>query len=142
MQLVEVDTVVRGQDPHTALVAHSQTTLRRGLEYGEPVVLLVGGRDHYAARVRDIEFEPEDTVYVLDLSVRLPADLAEERLAGLTPDHDLPMHELVDLLGDLRRMPPTRAEPLADPGTEPGTNPGTDPGRDADEPEDVLAAYA
>ncbi len=115
MQLVEVDRVVRGQDAHTAVVAHSQTSLRRGLEYGEPVVLLVGGRDHYAAKVRDIEFEADDTVYVLDLSVRLPPDLAEERLAGLTPDHDLELHELVDLLGELRRMPPTQADPTNDP---------------------------
>jgi len=131
MQLVEVDRIVRGRDAHTAVVAHSETSLVRGLEYGEPVVLLVAGRDHYAARVREIEFEPEDTVYVLDLSARLPGDLAEDRVAGLRPDHDLQLHELVDLLGDLRRMPPTSA---------------SDPSRErSDEAEDLLelaVAYA
>ena len=111
MQLVEVDHLVRGTEPHTVVVAHSGTSLARGLEHGEPVVLLVAGQDHYAARVREIEFEPEDTVYVLDLSARLPGDLAAERVAGLRADHDLPLHELVDLLGELRRMPPTPAAP-------------------------------
>jgi hypothetical protein len=114
MQLIEVDRVVRGRDAHTALVAHSQTSLQRGLEFGEPVVLRVGGRDNYAAKVRDIEFEHDDTVYTLDLSVRLPEDLAEERLAGLTTESDLELHEIVDLLGELRRMPPTQTRPTED----------------------------
>jgi hypothetical protein len=114
MELISVDRVVRGRDAHTAMVAHSETSLRRGLEFGEPVVLRVGGRDHYAAKVRQIEFEPEDTIYTLDLGARLPADLAEERLGGLTTDHDLELHEIVDLLGDLRRMPPTEAPPVHD----------------------------
>ena len=111
MELIEVDRVVRGRDAHTAVVAHSETELRRGLEFGEPVVLRVGGRDHYAAKVRQIEFELDDTIYTLDLGARLPGDLAAERLVGLTADHDLELHELVDLLGDLRRMPPTEAPP-------------------------------
>ena len=119
MLVVEVDRVVRGRQAHTAVVAHSETSLTRGLEYGEPVVLLVAGRDHYAARVREIEFEPEDTVYVLDLSTRLPGDLAEERIAGLQAGHDLQLHELVDLLGELRRMPPTTA-PRRDRQDDPG----------------------
>ncbi len=111
MELIEVDRVVPGDVAHTAVLAHSETTLRRGLEHGEPVVLRVAGRDDYAAKVRRIEFELDDTVYILDLGARLPDDLAAERLAGLTPDHDLELHELVDLLGDLRRMPPTQAPP-------------------------------
>jgi hypothetical protein len=114
MELVTVDHLVPGRDAHTALVAHSETSLRRGLEFGEPVVLWVGGRDHYAAKVREIEFEIEDTVYTLELGARLPADLAAERLAGLTTDQDLELHEIVDLLGDLRRMPPTEAPPGQD----------------------------
>jgi hypothetical protein len=114
MELIEVDRVVPGEAAHTAVLAHSETTLRRGLEHGEPVVLRVGGRDHYAAKVRRIEFEVDDTIYILDLGARLPDELATERLAGLTPDHDLAVHELGDLLGDLRRMPPTQAPPSHD----------------------------
>ena len=115
MLVVEVDRIVRGPEAHTVVVAHSETSLGRGLEYGEPVVLLVAGRDHYAARVREIQFEPEDTVYVLDLSTRLPGDLAEERVAGLRPDHDLQLHELVDLLGDVRHLRPVDPDALLRP---------------------------
>lgn len=118
MQVVEVARVVRGSDAHTAVVAHSETSLTRGLEPREPVVLVVGGKDYYAARVREIEFQPEDTIYVLDLSTRLPGDLAEERIAGLRAEHDLSMHELVDLLGELRRMPPTTASRRVDEATD------------------------
>jgi hypothetical protein len=104
MELIEVAELCRGKDPGTVVVAHSQTSLQRGLELGEEVVLATGEHFH-SARVRDIDFELDDTVYTLDLGGRLPADLARERAEGLDPErHDIEMHELIDLLGDLRHL--------------------------------------
>lgn len=102
MRVVEVDHVVPGADRDTAVVAHSRTTLVSGLEPAETVVLRVGA-DHWAATVRDIDFEPYDTVYILTLGARIPEDLVDARLADLPPGTDVALHEVVDLLGELRR---------------------------------------
>lgn len=103
MELIDVTALVGGPDERTIVVAHSSTTLDRGLDRGEAVVVRVEDGEFHVARVRDIDFEPEDTVYTLELGGRLPADLAEERIEGLTPErHDLALHEIVDLLSDLR----------------------------------------
>ena len=100
MELVEVTRLVRSPDGRTAVVAHSETRLTRGLDLGEAVVLRAGGQ-YRAARVRNIEFGPEDTVYTLELGSRLPEELARQRLAGV-PEDQHQLHEVVDLLGDLR----------------------------------------
>lgn len=106
MELIEVAKVVRGSEGHILVVAHSQTALTRGLEPGESLVLRAG-EEYYAAKVRDYDFEPEDTLYVLDVGGRLPAEIARERIAGLSPDaSDAELHEVVDLLGELRQNPP------------------------------------
>jgi hypothetical protein len=103
MEIVELDVAVAVRGEHTLVVRHSLTQLDRGLEPRESVVLHTAQGDHYAAQVRGIEFELEDTVYTLDVGARLPEDLALERVQGLDPDeHDLSLHELVDLLGELR----------------------------------------
>ncbi len=102
--------LVRGRDGQTAVVAHSESGLTRGLELGEAVVLSVGS-EYRAAKVRHLEFEPDDTYYTLDLGGRLPADLAHERIAGLGPLSDTSLHEVVDLLGELR---PPRPGDLGD----------------------------
>lgn len=102
MELIEVAGLALGADGHTAVVAHSLTSLTRGLEPDEDVVLL-SGVDYRAARVREVSFELTDTVYTFDLGVRLPEDLALERVRGLAPDRaDAELHEIVDLLGELR----------------------------------------
>jgi len=116
MELVEVAELARGRDAGTVLVAHSQTTLRRGLEFGEEVVVREAGADFHAAVVVEIDFEPDDTLYTLILGTRLPPDLAGERLEGLDPSrHDLELHELVDLLGDVRRLRPVDPDALLRP---------------------------
>ncbi|MGZ4448585.1 MAG: hypothetical protein ACXVW1_01665 [Nocardioides sp.] len=102
MESINVEQLATMREGSTVVLPHALTGLGRGLEHGESVVLVSDG-ERYAAQVREIRFEIEDTVYVLDLGSRLPEDLAEERVAGLDPDrHDLGVHEVVDLLGDLR----------------------------------------
>jgi hypothetical protein len=105
MEIIEPAAMLRGEGERRVLVAHSQTGLRRGLDFGEPVILRVEDGEHHVARVTDITFELEDTVYTLELGGRVPAELARERAAGLDPaKHDLPLHEIVDLLHGLRRQ--------------------------------------
>jgi hypothetical protein len=85
------------------VVGHSSTTLARGLDLDEPVVLHAHDGEFYAARVAGIEFELEDTLYTFAIGVRLPADLAQERAEGVAPEHRaLSLHDLLDLLGELR----------------------------------------
>jgi len=106
MELVELTGPVRVTGDHMLVIPHGRTSLRRGLDHGESVVLKSAQGDLYAAQVLDIGFEPEDTIYTLQVGARLPKELAEERIAGLDPAvHDLALHELVDLLGQLARKP-------------------------------------
>jgi len=103
MELIEVADLAPGRDDVTVVLAHSATGLTRGLEFGEAVILRSVEGEHWAAKVRDIGFEVDDTVYTLDLGARLPDDIAADRIRGLDPvRHDLELHEIVDLLGDLR----------------------------------------
>lgn len=107
MEIIELDGAVRVRGERTLVVGHSQTKLTRGLEPRESVVLRTADADYYAAQVRGIEFELDDTIYTFAVGARLPEDLALERVAGLDPaEHDLSLHELVDLLGELRRHAP------------------------------------
>ena len=106
MEIIELDASVDVRGSRVLVVGHSLTRLDHGLEPREQVVLRTGHGDHYAAEVRAIEFELEDTVYTFEVGPRLPEDLALERVNGLDPEvHDLSLHELVDLLGELRIQP-------------------------------------
>ena len=103
MQIIVLDGTVQVRGERSLVVGHSLTDLPRGLDPREPVVLRTGDGDFYAAQVHAIEFELEDTVYTFEVGARLPEDLALERVDGLDPQqHDLTLHELVDLLGELR----------------------------------------
>ncbi|MBA2955803.1 hypothetical protein GON03_15820 [Nocardioides sp. MAH-18] len=103
MEIIELDASVEVRGDRVLVVGHSLTQLSRGLEPREQVVLRTADADHYAAQVRTIEFELEDTIYTFDVGPRLPENLALERVNGLDAEvHDLSLHELVDLLGELR----------------------------------------
>ena len=105
MEIIEGVELARGPGERLVLLAHSQTELRRGLEFREPVVLRADDDEWHLARVLDIRFELDDTVYILEIGGRIPEDLAEERIAGLDPvRHDLDLHEIVDLLRELREQ--------------------------------------
>lgn len=101
MELVGLEDQVRSGAQVT--VRHRHTDLARGLEHGEAIVVESAGGERHAARVTGIDLEIADTVYTVAVGVRLPDELARERIAGLDPiRHDLTLHQVVDLLGDLR----------------------------------------
>ena len=103
MEMIDAGELVPGPGERTVLVAHSQTGLRRGLDFGEAVLLRAADGEYHVARVVDLTFELDDTVYTCELGGRIPEDLARERAAGIDPvHHDLEMHEIIDLLHDLR----------------------------------------
>jgi hypothetical protein len=117
MEIIEPREIARTADDRTVVVAHSQTGLSRGLDHGEAVILVTEDGEHHVARVTGIEFELDDTVYTIELGGRIPAELAQERAAGLDPDkHDLPLQEIIDLLHGLRRQAVARAPEWITPG--------------------------
>lgn len=104
MELLKLTGHVRVSGEHLIVIGHSSTSLTRGLDHGEAVVLQTADGELHAAQVLDIGFTAEDTVYTLEVGARLPRDLAHERIAGLDPErHDLALHEIVDMLGELAR---------------------------------------
>ncbi len=112
MEVIEASEVVRGSDERTVLLGHSRTGLRRGLDFGEAVLLHLPDGEYHVARVVDLTFELDDTIYTFELGGRVPEDLARERAEGLSPErHDLSLHEIVDLLHDLRERGDGPAEP-------------------------------
>lgn len=115
MELIEAAVSELTRRSRTLRVAHSSTTLGRGLELGESV-LVRDESGYYSAVVGDVEFELEDTVYLLALGGRVPEEQAEEKLAGRAPAQDpgsLSLHDVIDLLGQVRsagRVPAPRRE--------------------------------
>ena len=87
-------------------VSHVAAGLSRGLEPGEFVLVHdpADGAD-FTAAVADIGFEPEDTVYRLELGTRITAEEAEEWLApepAPTAAGQVTTRRLIDLLRELR----------------------------------------
>ncbi len=116
MELVNATVSELTRRSRTLRVTHSSTALTRGLELGESL-LVRDSEGYWSAIVAEIEFEIEDTVYLLALGGRVPEELAQEKLAGLAPAHDdgsLSLHDVIDLLGRARagRVPtPRQASP-------------------------------
>ncbi|WP_121253564.1 hypothetical protein [Nocardioides ferulae] len=109
MEIVEVPTKV-GASSRVLDVAHTTLGLSRGLEPGEELVIRDRAGEFHAATVADISFSLEDTHYVLTVGARLTAEMAEQRRLGLEAgSEDAEMHEVVDLLGELRRIRAERA---------------------------------
>lgn len=85
-------------------VAHSSTSLSHGLEPHEAVVLAGSDGEQHLAVVADIEFELEDTVYVLEVGARVPPETADRLVAGAgEPAGEEGVTAVVELLGQLRR---------------------------------------
>ena len=104
MEIIDAGELLPGPDERTVQVAHSRAGLTRGLDFGEAVLLRAEDDEYHVARVADITFELDDTVYTFELGGRIPEELARERAGGIDPlRHDLELHEIVDLLHDLRR---------------------------------------
>ena len=84
-------------------VLHSETRLERGLDPEESVIILDADGGFHAAVVDEVGFTLEDTTYRLRMGVRLPADLAAERLSGSPMSVERSqVHEVADLLGEVR----------------------------------------
>ena len=103
MQLVESSRQsARHGDP--LRVHHSTTTLRRGLDHGERVVLRTTDGEYHSATVTGLDFEPEDTIYTVTVGARLPVEMAAELLSGVPLEGDSAgVHEIVELLGRMKR---------------------------------------
>jgi hypothetical protein len=82
---------------------HSRTTLARGLEPGEELVILDADGEYHAAVVVDIDFVLDDTVYVLQTGVRLPEELAVARLESVDGVRRGDVDGVVDLIGEMLR---------------------------------------
>ncbi|CAB4684709.1 MAG: hypothetical protein F2667_00355 [Actinobacteria bacterium] len=111
MELIEVP--MTGRELSTAIarhgelvVSHRGTRLTRGLELGEEIVILDAGGEYHSAHVTDLEFDLEDTRYILSLGVRLPPEHAGERIddsLGTPEAHGLySTQSILDLLAELR----------------------------------------
>ncbi|WP_232678140.1 hypothetical protein [Nocardioides sp. R-C-SC26] len=85
------------------VVRHSDTTLARGLEPGEEIVVLDADGELRSAHVVDLDFSLTDTHYVLEVGLRLPEEVASRRIEG--EQEDAGMTELLGLLGELRTRP-------------------------------------
>lgn len=84
-------------------VAHRETSLERGLDRDESVIVLDADGGFHAAAVDEVDFTLDDTVYRLRIGARLSADLAADRLSGMPISVErLQVHDVADLLGELR----------------------------------------
>lgn len=82
---------------------HSLTSLTRGLEPGEELVIVDADGEYHAAAVVDIAFTVADTVYVLQTGVRLPEELAIARLESADGVRRGDVDGVVDLIGEMLR---------------------------------------
>ncbi|MDP2773493.1 MAG: hypothetical protein Q8O61_08030 [Nocardioides sp.] len=88
-------------------VPHRETRLERGLDHDESVIVLDVDGGFHAAVVDEVDFTLDDTVYRLRMGARLSADLAADRLSGTPMSVErLQVHDVADLLGELRHNPP------------------------------------
>ena len=78
MERIDLELSAFTRRAGSLLVAHSATTLARGLEPGERVLVHDRGHEvgYLTATVRDISFDLTDTHYRLELGARISADHA------------------------------------------------------------------
>ena len=81
MELIETELSEFTRRSRSLVVVHGETSLTRGLEYGERVLVRADG-EYRTAVVADIDFELDDTRYRLVLGGRVPTEMAESRLLG------------------------------------------------------------
>jgi len=116
MELIVTELSEFTRRSRSLVVAHGETSLARGLEYGERVLVKADG-EYRTAVVADIDFDLTDTHYRLILGGRVPADLAEETLVGeIDPSASsvsgrVSVHDIADMLarsGAAHRIPMQR----------------------------------
>jgi hypothetical protein len=113
MELIHVDlsSVELVAGPGPVVVSHRTSELPRVLREGEAVLVSDRDGEFHSAVVLSAVGE-EELAYELHIGARLPMDMAAQRLADveLTPEQQ-GLHEIVDLLGDLRRSEQVRPQP-------------------------------
>ena len=113
MELITIELSELVRRSRSVLVHHGEQHLPRGLDPLERVVIqdsLTG--EYYAGTVADVQFEEHDTDYRVEIGVRLPEELALDRLTGMTnATRILGTQRVADLLADLRgiQIPAPRA---------------------------------
>ena len=119
MELIVTEISEFTRRSRSLVVAHGDTDLARGLEYGERV-LVRDGSEYRTAVVVDIDFDLTDTHYRLVLGGRVPTDLAEETLIGeidpaadsaTAPADTVSIRDIADMLarsGAAHRIPMQR----------------------------------
>lgn len=81
MELIETQLSEFTHRSRSLTISHSESGLKRGLDYGERV--LVRSRGEYrTAVVADIDFTAQDTEYRMVLGGHVPTQVAEEQLLG------------------------------------------------------------
>lgn len=81
MELIVTELSEFTRRSRSLAIAHGETDLTRGLEYGERVLVRTG-EEYRTAVVVDIDFDLDDTHYRLVLGGKVPAQLAADALAG------------------------------------------------------------
>ncbi|SFC61219.1 hypothetical protein SAMN04487968_108195 [Nocardioides terrae] len=117
MELIHVELssaeVVAGTGP--IMVRHRSTGLASVLDDGEEVVVTDSDGEFHAGivlSVDPVQSGDDDPTYALHVGARLPMEMAAQRLADvdLLPENQ-GLHDIVDLLGELRRSPDLRQQP-------------------------------
>jgi hypothetical protein len=109
MELVVVPFVLADvADGGEVRASHVRAGLERGLELHEDVVVHCADGEFLAATVVGHDFELDDTLYRLELGVRLPLREAAVRLGVEEQDlgergRAIGVQDVLDLLGRLRR---------------------------------------
>jgi hypothetical protein len=112
VKLIEIELSEFTRRSRSLVLAHSDSGLDRGLEYGERVLVNTGA-EYRTAVVADIDFTLEDTQYRLVLGGRVPPELVEEKVGTSAPavSGRVSVHDIADMLarsGATHRIPMQR----------------------------------
>lgn len=106
MQMFHIDLtsaeLVNGPGP--IVVWHEETGLSSVLSAGQDVLVTDRAGEFHAAVVLEVDDWQGEPIYAIHIGARLPMDLAAQRLTDvdMLPENR-GIHDVVDLLGDLRR---------------------------------------
>jgi hypothetical protein len=106
MELIHVDLTAADMisGPGPLVVAQGTTGLAGVLDEGQEVLVSDRDGEFHAAVVLSVDTTRGEPLYSLHIGARVPIDMAAQRLTDvdMLPENR-GLHEVVDLLGDLRR---------------------------------------
>ncbi|CAM3322811.1 hypothetical protein NODU109028_11510 [Nocardioides dubius] len=108
MELIGIEMSELTRRSRSLLLNHSDLALERGLDIGERVVLWDSvSCDYFSGLVADVDFSLEDTHYRFEIGIRLPEELALDRITGMpSTSRVLEPQDVVTLLQQLREAAP------------------------------------